>query len=241
MKNFIKENKLLVITAVLYLAVFFFNPGLFNNAVKMTGKFLLEMIEVMPPILLLSALITVWVPSEVITKNFGKESGIKGKLISVFIGSVSAGPIYAAFPMALTLFYKGASVSNIVIIISAWAVVKVPMFMIESSFLGLKFAAIRYLLTVPAIVALGYLMDKLVKREDILKEQSQIEKETNLTEKHILRKLPRFDCGGCGYKDCASFAKAVYAGEATISECVIKSKNRESETGVQEPLLETGD
>ncbi|AKI97346.1 permease [Kosmotoga pacifica] len=229
MKNFIKENKLLIITTVLYLIVFFLNPGLFYNAVKMTGKFLLEMIEVMPPILLLSALITVWVPSEVITKNFGRKSGFKGKLVSVLIGSVSAGPIYAAFPMAQTLFYKGASVSNIVIIISAWAVVKIPMFMIESSFLGMKFAATRYLLTVPAIIALGYIMDKIVKREDILEEQKQLEKKTEVTEKFILQQLPRFDCGGCGYKDCAAFAKAVYAGKALISGCVVKNKNKEKE------------
>ncbi|MBT1247083.1 Fe-S cluster protein [Thermosipho sp. 1223] len=217
----IKNNKLIFISIVLYTIAFFVKPSIFYKGLEMTKGFLIEMLEVMPPILIISSLITVWVPSEIIMKHFGKKSGIKGKLLSIFTGAISAGPIYAAFPIAQALFFKGASIANLVIIISSWAVVKIVMFMVESSFLGLSFALTRYILTIPAILLMGYIMEKLVKREDILNEISN----NNYTYKNIreiLNNLPNMDCGACGYANCKAFAKGVLNKEVTIDDCVIR-------------------
>ncbi|KAF2955717.1 permease [Marinitoga sp. 38H-ov] len=223
MNKIIKDNRLISISVVLYAIAFFVKPDIFFRGLEMTKGFLIEMIEVMPPILIISSLITVWVPSEVIMKNFGKESGIKGKFLSIFTGAVSAGPIYAAFPVAQALFLKGASIANLVIIISSWAVVKVVMFMVESSFLGLSFAITRYALTIPAILIMGYIMEKLVTREDIIDE---IEDKEIVYEKKILRDLPNMNCGACGYPNCRAFSDAVIKGEATIDDCMIINKTK---------------
>ncbi|GAB6188982.1 permease [Marinitoga arctica] len=225
MKDIIKNNKLIFISIVLYAIVFFVKPTIFFKGLEMTKGFLIEMIEVMPPILIISSLITVWVPSEVIMKHFGKKSGIKGKLLSIFTGAISAGPIYAAFPVAQALFLKGASVANLVIIISSWAVVKVVMFMVESSFLGVSFALTRYVLTIPAILLMGYIMEKLVNREDILNEISNTEFIYKNT-KEVLNDLPNMNCGACGYANCKLFAEGVIKGEVTIDDCVIRQKTK---------------
>ncbi len=223
LKTLIKDNKLTSLTIVVYTITFFVDPQIFFRGLEMTKVFLIQMIEIIPPIFVISSLITVWVPPEVIAKGFGKNSGFKGKLLSVLIGGFSAGPIYAAFPLAQALFYKGASVANTVIIISSWAVIKVVMFMVESSFLGLTFALTRYALTIPIIITMGYIMGKLVSREDVLRELSNT-KITYKSEKDVLKELPNMNCGACGYKSCKDFAVGVMRGEVTIDDCVIRQR-----------------
>jgi uncharacterized membrane protein YraQ (UPF0718 family) len=229
MIKFFKEHKLITITIILYIITFIIKRPAFFYGLQMTKGFLIEMVEILPPILVISALITVWVPSEVIVKTFGKGSGVKGKLLALITGAVSAGPIYAAFPVAETLFLKGASVSNIVIIISSWAVIKVVMFMVESSFLGFTFASTRYLLTIPAIFIMAFVMEKLVSRKDVIEGRAA----ANITEeyknvKEVLIDLPNMNCGACGYASCKAFAEGVINGEVTIDDCVIRGKMKQS-------------
>ena len=53
---------------------------------------------------------------------------------------------------------------NIVIILSSWAVIKFPMLLNEVKFLGVKFMAVRWILTVIAIVIFSWIASKIVKR-----------------------------------------------------------------------------
>ena len=220
MKRIIKKYKIILIAVVLYAVVFIFKRDIFLTAVSITWDFLLEMLQVLPPVLVITALITVWVPSEIIKRGLGDTSGIKGKLLSLFIGSISAGPIYAAFPAVIVLFKKGASVSNMVIILSSWAVIKVPMILVEINFLGLGFAFTRVALTIPAILIMGFLVEKLVKRENIGEKTRDSVKSV----KDIFSRLPNLNCGACNYSDCRSFAEGVFQGEATMKQCVILQK-----------------
>ncbi len=214
MKNSIKKFKLIFIAIILYVGLFVFNSDLFFEALNITKGFLIEMIQVLPPVMVLSALITVWIPSEVIKKSLGHQSGFKGRFLSFFIGSVSAGPIYAAFPAVLVLFKKGASISNMVIILSSWAVIKIPMLFVETSFLGIRFTLTRFVLTVPAILFMSYVVERLVKREEIV-EEGQLD---------VLSSLPNLNCGACGFPDCKSFAVAVIANDRVINDCLILNK-----------------
>ena len=89
--------------------------------------YLKEMALVMPVIVILTVTIEAWVPKKVIMNGLGENSWAKGILFLILLGSLSAGPIYAAFPVTKTLLKKGSSIPNIVIILSSWAVIKVPM------------------------------------------------------------------------------------------------------------------
>ena len=233
LKKVIKNNKLIFLSILLYGITFFVSPQVFFKSVEMTKVFLIQMVEIMPPIFIISSLIMVWIPTEVITKTFGNESGFKGKLLSVLIGGFSAGPIYAAFPVAQALFYKGASVANTVIILSSWAVIKIVMFMVESNFLGITFASTRYALTIPIIIIMGYLMERLVSREDILKELSNKKVEYKSV-KDVLRELPNMNCGACGYKSCQDFAEGVMRGEVVIDDCAIRKRAKKTSPVLKE-------
>lgn len=213
----IKENKLLIITLFAYTFVFIYKKEVFDTSTTNFLSYIKEMVLILPPIFILSSLINIWVPSKKIEKYLGKDSKMKGKIFSFLIGSFSAGPIYAAFPIAKSLFDKGATIGNIVIIISSWAVIKVPMFIVESKYLGLKFSILRYVFTVVGIVILSYISHIYIKREEV----EGVEDETTL----INNKLPQLNCKSCGYKSCYSFAQGVKAGEVSISDCLITKKN----------------
>lgn len=163
----IKKNKLLVLVFLIYAGMFIFVPDTATKSLNNSVYYLLEMLQVLPVIFLLTVLIDAWIPKETITKRLGNDSGFSGNIFSLLLGSLSAGPIYAAFPLSKMLLKKGASVTNIVIILSSWAVIKVPMLLNEAKFLGLNFMVIRWVLTVVAILIMSYLIALFVKRKDI--------------------------------------------------------------------------
>lgn len=171
----LKANKLLVIVAFVYILLLIVSPDKVSKALGNSVYYLKEMIMIMPVIFLLTVVLEALVPKEVIMKSFGEKSGIKGNVLALILGSVSAGPIYAAFPIGKAMLAKGASISNIVIILSTWAVIKVPMLANEAKFLGAGFMAVRWVLTVAAIFIMAYITNLFVKNKDLPKNESEIE------------------------------------------------------------------
>ena len=137
------------------------------ESVKSSGYYIKEMLMIMPVIFILTALLDMWVPKEKILRYLGKEAKTKGILLSFVVGSISAGPVYAAFPMCVMLHKKGASIRNVVIILSSWAVIKIPMLINEAKFLGPKFMAIRWVLTIIAIIIFSWITAKIIKDKDL--------------------------------------------------------------------------
>ncbi len=190
--KFVKTNKLLSGVFIAYIFLFMTMPDKAVLSVKNSMYYIIEMLEIMPVIFVLTSIVEVWVPKEVILKGFGDKSGIKGNVLSFVLGSVSAGPIYAAFPVCKMLLKKGASIMNIVIILSAWAVIKVPMLANEAKFLGVKFMSIRWMLTVVSIFVMAYIVSVIVKKESI-----PIDKELKIEEINGIDIREQY-CIGCG-------------------------------------------
>jgi uncharacterized membrane protein YraQ (UPF0718 family) len=65
--------------------------------------------------MVIMGLFSLFVSKELVVKYLGKTSGIKGILLAIFFGALPNGPLYIAFPLAVALRSKGASISNIVI------------------------------------------------------------------------------------------------------------------------------
>ena len=114
----IKKNKLLFVVVLAYIFLMIAMPQKALESGKNSMYYVKEMLQIMPVIFILTSLIEAWVPRETIMKGFGEGSGLKGSIFSFILGSFSAGPIYAAFPVCKILLKKGASVSNIVIILA---------------------------------------------------------------------------------------------------------------------------
>ena len=76
------------------------NRGIGIKAISISARSFVEMLFIIPPIFVLLGLLDVWVPRESMIKYMGEGSGLKGVLLSLFIGSAAAGPLYAAFPVS---------------------------------------------------------------------------------------------------------------------------------------------
>jgi len=171
----IKANFFLFLVFIAYITLFVFYPSVGTASLSNSVYYIKEMISIMPVIFVLTALLDTWVPKDKIIKYLGKGSKAKGAILSLVLGSISAGPIYAAFPLCVMLHKKGASIRNLVIILSAWAVIKVPMLLNEMKFLGLKFMIIRWILTVISILVFSWIASKIIKDDDLpkLKDTSE--------------------------------------------------------------------
>lgn len=124
-----------------------------------------EMLKLLPFAFILIGLFQVWVKRETVEKHFGEKSGIRGYLWGILLAGTSVGGVYVAFPIAYALYSKGAKLSVIFTYIGASAICRIPMTIFEASFLGIKFTAIRLLVSLPLIIVSSILLgDYLAKR-----------------------------------------------------------------------------
>jgi uncharacterized membrane protein YraQ (UPF0718 family) len=210
-KQILDKNKLLVLVFLVYGAVFTFMPDKAFMAINNSTYYLIEMIQVLPVIFLLTVSIEALVPKEAIIKHFGEDSGFLGNIFSIILGSISAGPIYAAFPISKMLLSKGASIANIVIILSSWAVIKIPMLANEVKFLGFSFMIVRWILTVSFILIMAWITGKIIDKKDILSAENN-EKKSKLY-------IRQDYCIGCGI--CAKMLPEVY--EMSNNKAMVKT------------------
>src|SRR4030066_1793036 len=97
-----------IIALIALIVVLIINLKTGLRALDVIGFSFKEMAMVLPPIFILLGLLDVWISKEKMMKYVGEGSGIKGIIIVFIIGSVAAGPLYAAFPVAAVLIKKGA-------------------------------------------------------------------------------------------------------------------------------------
>ncbi len=164
MKNILKRFKLPLGVALVFIALFVWAPELATRSSRVTWEYLLEMVFILPPVFILMGLMEVWLPKDNIKKWLGNDSGIRGGFLSLALGTLPTGPLYVAFPLAASLLNKGASITNVVIFLGAWAALKIPQLMVEVKFLGLSFALVRFVLTTFALVFMGLFMKGVLKR-----------------------------------------------------------------------------
>ena len=176
MKNLIKRYKFFIVTIVIVGIITIFNKELGIKSLGIAGYSFKEMALVIPPVFLLLGLLDIWVPREMMIRYMGEGSGIKGIILSIIIGSVAAGPLYGAFPVAAVFMKKGVKFTNILIFIGAWSTTKIPMFIFEMSSLGKSFAITRLLIDIPGIIIISYILAVFVSKEEIKRIYKNAEK-----------------------------------------------------------------
>ncbi|MCK8060033.1 MULTISPECIES: permease [unclassified Fusibacter] len=166
MMNLIKTYKAFIVFAFINLLLFVFSRDIGITAARNTVDNFGEMLKVLPPIFLLIGLFDVWVPRETLIRYMGEGSGIKGMLLAFFMGSFTAGPLYAAFPVATILMKKGSKFSNVLIFIGAWSSTKLPLILFETSNLGLKFTLTRFMMNLVGITLMAFAIEWLTGKEE---------------------------------------------------------------------------
>lgn len=151
---------------ILFLIISFtsgFNPG--KEIGYNFASFSVYMLKILPGAFILIGLFEVWVKRETVERHLGEESGIRGYIWAILLASTTVGGLYVAFPVAYALYSKGAKLSVIFTYVGAAAICRIPMTIFEASFLGIKFTAIRLLVSLPLVILTSVLLgDYLTKR-----------------------------------------------------------------------------
>ena len=144
----------------------FVSPELGLESIRNTGLNILDMLKVLPPIFLLIGLFDVWVPRETLMPLMGEKSGLKGALLAFALGSFTAGPLYAAFPVAAILMKKGARYANVLIFIGAWSSTKLPLMLFESTSLGGTFTLVRLVVNLIGIPFIAFFIEYFIDHKE---------------------------------------------------------------------------
>ena len=146
-----------------------FEPGI--KIGKTFSHFISDLINIIPCVFILLGLFEVWVKRETVEKHLGENSSFLCYIWVIILAGTTVGGLYLAFPVAYTLYKKGAKLSVIFTYIGASAVCRIPMTAFEASFMGLKFTLIRLTVSIPLIIISSLLLEKyLLKKNFEIKE-----------------------------------------------------------------------
>ena len=166
MKKWIYRYKFAVLMFFVNLGLLIAYPALGRESFLHTRDNTMEMLYIIPPIFMILGLLDVWVPRETMIRLMGERSGIHGKLIGFLMGSMAAGPLYVAFPVAGLLIKKGSKLSNVLIFIGAWSTTKIPLLLFEAGALGWSFMLTRFVVNLFVILLIAGLTEKLLNASD---------------------------------------------------------------------------
>ncbi len=133
------------------LTIIFFIIGYYKGVHIAGLKIALNMAKEVMPLLIfafiMSGMIQVILPKELIMKWIGKEAGIKGILIGTIAGSLAPGGPYVNLPLVAVLLKLGASTGTMVSFLTGWLLLSISRLPMEVGILGWKFTIIRLLST----------------------------------------------------------------------------------------------
>jgi len=110
---------------------------------KSAGSILLQITPLLIFAFIVAGMIQVLIPTEMISKWVGAESGFTGILIGTAFGSLTSGGPYVSLPIAAALLRTGASIGTTVAFLTGWSLWAITRMPLEIGIMGWKFMAIR--------------------------------------------------------------------------------------------------
>ena len=167
MKNPLKKHGFLAVVIVVSLLMLVFKPQTEIEALRVTGKNLLNVQFMLTPIFICIGLLDVWIERDTMIKIMGEKSGFKGMIVAMMLGMVTAVPLYALLPVAGVLLKKGSRIFNIMIFLCASASIRIPLLLFEISSLGWRFTFLRFGLNIVVVFAIAFIIEKLLSDADV--------------------------------------------------------------------------
>ncbi|MFC2071823.1 permease [Chloroflexota bacterium] len=110
---------------------------------KTAGSMLIQVVPLLIFAFIVAGTIQHLIPTEMISKWVGAESGFRGILIGTLMGSLTPGSPYVTMPIAAGLLRAGAGIATTVAFVTAWSLLQVTRLPIDIGILGWKFTLIR--------------------------------------------------------------------------------------------------
>ncbi|MCF7848479.1 MAG: permease [Kiritimatiellales bacterium] len=120
--------------------------------------FFMKMLSVLPCVFILIGLFEVWVKRETIEKHLGCGAGPLSYLWAVLLAGTNVGGLHVALPVGHALYVKGARTGVVLAYLFAATICRIPMALFEATFLGWRFTAVRFAVSLPLVVCFAALI-----------------------------------------------------------------------------------
>ncbi len=157
-----------VIAAVLLFIGYQKGGGEHILGLKSAGNLLLQITPLLIFSFIVAGMVQHLIPTEIISKWIGAESGFRGILIGTAIGGFMPGGPYVCLPIAAGLLRVGASVGTMVAFITAWSLLAVTRLPMEIGIMGWKFTLIRLACTFFFPPIAGLIANLLFSRTSVI-------------------------------------------------------------------------
>ena len=110
---------------------------------KSAGNMLLQIAPLLIFAFIIAGMAQALVPTEMISKWVGAESGFRGILIGTVVGGFMPGGPYVSLPIAAGLLRVGASVGTMVALLTGWSLWAFTRLPLEVGIMGWQFTLVR--------------------------------------------------------------------------------------------------
>ncbi|HCQ63669.1 MAG TPA: permease [Rhodobacteraceae bacterium] len=151
--------------AALYAATALFSPAIAAQALKSFGALLANITPAMVLVFCLIFLTNLFIDRRWLARHLGKTSGVRGWVFAIVAGILSAGPLYAWYPLLGDLKAKGMRGELIAAFLYARAL-KLPLLPLMVQYFGMAFTVTLSLCIIVFSVISGLLVKAIPGIED---------------------------------------------------------------------------
>lgn len=137
-------------------------PELATRALAHAGRALRQMLPVLALVFALMVVFDLLLSPPRITRLLGRPGGARGALIALAAGILSAGPIYAWYPLLAELRAKGMRASTAAVFLYARAI-KLPLLPLLFHYFGAAYSVVLSLYLAVFALLSGLLMERLAR------------------------------------------------------------------------------
>lgn len=148
-------------TLILYSAVYLTNPKNVRTAFNSTLYQLFHpdngFMYLIIAAFLISSMLVLILPKELIQNWLGKEAGLKGITIGTVLGAITPGGPFLTFPILLGFWKAGTSTGTVIAYLTSWSLLGIHrLFIWELPFFGYKFVLVRIVISLIIPFILGF-------------------------------------------------------------------------------------
>jgi len=161
------KSKMFIFVVIAYMVTLAISAETFKEASMQSLDQIIEVLFIIPVIFVLIGLIDVWVDRETMIKIMGQDSGLKGIVIAFIFGTLAAGPLVGAFPLAFIMLKKGARYANVLFFLTIWSSAKLPILMFQAQAMGLTFTIVSNITLISVFLVGSLIVEKLLGQTEI--------------------------------------------------------------------------
>lgn len=132
-----------IIAGILVGIGYYKGQGQSVQGIKMAVTLTVEIAPLLLFAFITAGMVNVLIPSNIIARWVGAESGFRGILIGSLAGGLTPGGPYVSFPLVAGFLKAGAGVGTMVAFVTGWSLWAVSRLPLEAGILGWRFTLVR--------------------------------------------------------------------------------------------------